>query len=555
MSYQVLARRCRPQSFEDVIGQQHVTRTLRNAIREGRIAHAFLFCGERGVGKTSIARILAKALNCNNGPLEQPCNECPSCKEITAGTAIDVHEIDGASNTSVDDVRVLRENVRYMPSRDRYKIYIIDEVHMLSKPAFNALLKTLEEPPAHVIFMFATTEPEKIPDTIISRCLRFDLKRIATQDIIGHLEALVAQENISISKRALYLIARTAEGSMRDAQSLLDRILSYCPGEVRDADVEELLGRVDRGVLCKITEALIAEDAPSCLETLNSIYESGFDLRQFYYAYLEHLRDLMVVKVSGKSSGWMDLPEEELKAAERLSAPCSAEDLQRYFRIWFSAEDEISRSPLPKIALEMCLLEMIRARRAIPVEEVLQRLEALQQQLESGAPQRAAAEALHVSRAAYSVREEPACAKPGPAPRPQATPAPPQPEALAGERDAGAFLSFVRQHSLPLAAQLAHGHLRLRGADELVIEFPADSFYLENIKDPDTQKKIKQLGEEFYKRTLRITVAAGARGAAASAEDDREQERKKKRQEALRNPLVQKIIDVFDGEIIDVKTE
>lgn len=548
MSYQVLARRCRPQSFEDVIGQQHVTRTLRNAIREGRIAHAFLFCGERGVGKTSIARILAKALNCNKGPLEQPCNECPSCREITAGTAIDVHEIDGASNTSVDDVRVLRENVRYMPSRDRYKIYIIDEVHMLSKPAFNALLKTLEEPPPHVIFMFATTEPEKIPDTIISRCLRFDLKRIATQEIIGHMEALVAQENISISKRALYLIARTAEGSMRDAQSLLDRILSYCPGEVRDADVEELLGRVDRGVLGKITEALIAEDAPACLETLNSIYESGFDLRQFYYAYLEHLRDLMVVKVSGKSSGWMDLPEEELKAAEQLSAPCSAEDLQRYFRIWFSAEDEISRSPLPKIALEMCLLEMIRARRAIPVDEVLQRLEALQQQLESGAPQRAAAAAAHVSRATYSVREEPASAKPGPAPRPQ-------PEAPAGERDAGAFLSFVRQHSLPLAAQLEHGHLRLRGADELIIEFPVDSFYLENIKDPDTQKKIKQLGEEFYKRPLRITVAAGARNAASSADDDREQERKKKRQEALRNPLVQKIIDVFDGEIIDVRTE
>jgi DNA polymerase III subunit gamma/tau len=452
-------------------------------------------------------------------------------------------------------VRVLRENVRYMPSRDRYKIYIIDEVHMLSKPAFNALLKTLEEPPPHVIFMFATTEPEKIPDTIISRCLRFDLKRIATQEIIGHMEALVAQENIRISKRALYLIARTAEGSMRDAQSLLDRILSYCPEEVRDADVEELLGRVDRGVLCNITEALIAEDAPACLETLNSIYESGFDLRQFYYAYLEHLRDLMVVKVSGKSSGWMDLPEEELKAAEQLSAPCSTEDLQRYFRIWFSAEDEISRSPLPKIALEMCLLEMIRARRAIPVDEVLQRLEALQQQMESAAPPRAAPTAAHVSRAAYSVREEPAFAKPGPAPRPELTSAQRQPEAIAGERDAGAFLSFVRQHSLPLAAQLAHGHLRLRGSDELVIEFPADSFYLENIKDPDTQKKIKQLGEEFHKGTLRITVAAGARGAAASAEDDREQERKKKRQEALRNPLVQKIIDVFDGEIIDVKTE
>jgi DNA polymerase-3 subunit gamma/tau len=553
MPYQVLARRCRPQTFEDVIGQKHVTRTLKNAIKEGRIAHAFLFAGERGVGKTSIARILAKALNCIQGPIEQPCNQCPSCQEITAGTAIDVHEIDGASNTGVDDVRVLRENVRYMPSRDRYKIYIIDEVHMLSKPAFNALLKTLEEPPPHVIFMFATTEPEKIPDTIISRCLRFDLKRIATQEIVAHLEALVGQDNISISKRALYVIARTAAGSMRDAQSLLDRILSYCGAEARDADVEELLGRVDRGVLHKITAALLADDAQACLETLNTIYESGFDLRQFYYAYLEHLRDLMVVKVSRASTGWMDMPEEELKEAERLSAACSADDLQRYFRLWFSAEDEISRSPMPKIALEMCLLEMIQAKRSIPVDEVLQRLETLQQQFATGAPKRVAPAAAPIPPAAYSVKEDQAPIPRSPAPHAQTVPT--QPQAHLREQPAGSFLDFIRQHNLPLASQLEHGHMLLRGESELVIELPANSFYLENIKNRETEKIIQQLGEEFFKRTLKLTVVAGAQNSVVSNEDDRDQERKKKRQEALRNPLVQKIIDSFDGEIVEVRTE
>lgn len=555
MPYQVLARRCRPQSFEDVIGQKHVTRTLRNAIREKRIAHAFLFAGERGVGKTSIARILAKALNCQKGPVEQPCNQCPSCLEITAGTAIDVHEIDGASNTSVDDVRVLRENVRYMPSRDRYKIYIIDEVHMLSKPAFNALLKTLEEPPLHVIFMFATTEPEKIPDTIISRCLRFDLKRIATQEIIAHLEALVARDNIRISKRALYLVARTAEGSMRDAQSLLDRILSYCPDEVQDADVEELLGRVDRGVLYKITEALIAEDAQACLETLNSVYESGFDMRQFYYAYLEHLRDLMVVKVSKASAGWMDLPEEELKEAERIASSCSADDMQRYFRLWFSAEDEVSRSPVPKIALEIILLEMVRARHSVPVDEVLQRLETLQQQLGSGAPGRAVPASVRTSPVTYSVQEEPAPIPRRQAPQPKAVSEPSSPQGHPATPEAGSFLDFIRQSYLPLASQLENGHISLRGENELVIEMPANSFYLENIREQETQKKVRELGEKYFKRALKLTIAAGARGAAATQDDARDQERKKKRQEALRNPLVQKIIDVFDGEIVDVRTE
>ena len=240
MSYQVLARKWRPQSFEEVIGQKHVVKTLQNAIVHNRIAHSFLFAGQRGVGKTSIARILAKALNCQEGPTAQPCGNCNSCKEITGGNSIDVLEIDGASNTGVDDVRELRESVKYVPSKSRYKIYIIDEVHMLSNSAFNALLKTLEEPPAHVIFMFATTEPHKIPATVLSRCQRFDLRRISLEAIVKQLNEITSGEKIKISEQGLRWIAREAEGSMRDAQSILDRVISYAGEKISDEDIAEV---------------------------------------------------------------------------------------------------------------------------------------------------------------------------------------------------------------------------------------------------------------------------------------------------------------------------
>ncbi len=561
MSYQVLARKWRPQTFEEVIGQKHVSQTLKNAIRQGKIAHAFLFSGERGVGKTSIARILAKALNCHSKPepTEIPCNTCPSCKEITAGNSMDVLEIDGASNTGVDDVRILRENVRYKPARDRYKVYIIDEVHMLSKAAFNALLKTLEEPPPHTIFMFATTEPEKLPDTIISRCLRFDLKRIATQEIIAQLERLLKDERIHISKRGLFLIARAAEGSMRDAQSLLDRILAYCPDEVKDADIEELLGRVDRSFLFKITEALAAADPAGCLTALNTLYESGFDLRQFYYAYLEHLRDLMVAKVSSGSSAWMDMPEEELKEVARLAQSLSTEKLQRVFRLWYAAENEINQSPLPKVALEMCLLEMIHAQQSIPVEEVLQKLDALQQKITGapgaqspvwGAPAKSASPA-----GKYSPVKNPAAS--GYPARPEAVEQPETvlPDETEGKRDTAEFLAFVRQRNLPLASQLEHGTLRLQDDRELLIELPADSFFLESINDRETGNKIKGLCEEFFKKQLQVTVVPVKKAQQHAGSQPKELDRKKKVHDAMHNPLIQKIVETFEGEIVEVKTD
>ncbi len=561
MSYQVLARKWRPQTFEEVVGQKHVSQTLKNAIKQGKIAHAFLFTGERGVGKTSLARILAKALNCHSTPqpTDVPCNVCPSCIEITAGCSMDVLEIDGASNTGVDDVRILRENVRYKPARDRYKIYIIDEVHMLSKAAFNALLKTLEEPPPHTIFMFATTEPEKIPDTIISRCLRFDLKRIATQEIITQLERLLNAEQIHVSKRGLFLIARAAEGSMRDAQSLLDRILAYCRDEIQDADIEELLGRVDRSYLYRITEAIAAQNPVACLTLLNSLYESGFDLRQFYYAYLEHLRDLMVVKVTNGPVAWLDMPDDELAEVVRLAQALSIEHLQRIFRLWFAAESDINQSPLPKVALEMCLLEMIHAQQSLPIEEILEKLEVLQQNMSSTSP---------MTGQTWRPPAKPVM----PAPKSAAEnnhagsgySDPPAGDACCSQRiettvlhklDAAGFLEYIRQHDVPLASQLELGTIRLQGEEELIIELSADSVFLENIRSRETENKIKNLGAEFFKKSLKVTVVPVTKAHQHKEHRTTELDRKKKVYDALHNPLVQKLVETFDGTIVEIKTD
>src|SRR4030066_1794670 len=281
MSYLVLARKWRPQVFEEVAGQRHITQTLQNAISQKRVAHAFLFAGARGVGKTSTARILAKALNCETGPHTDPCNHCNICKEITNGTSMDVIEIDGASNRGIDEIRELRENVRYNPAKSRYKIYIIDEVHMLTKEAFNALLKTLEEPPPHIIFIFATTEPQKIPATIISRCQRYDFKRVPFKEIIGSLKRILEEEKIQVSQRGLLSIAQESEGSLRDAQSLLDQVIAYAGKNIKDEDITEVLGLIDRKILNDTIEAIANRDVERCMEVIEMVYHFGYDLQHF----------------------------------------------------------------------------------------------------------------------------------------------------------------------------------------------------------------------------------------------------------------------------------
>jgi DNA polymerase-3 subunit gamma/tau len=329
MSYLVLARKYRPQSFSDVVAQEHITQTLANAIVAGRVAHAILFTGPRGTGKTTVARILAKALNCQEGPAREPCNRCRSCEEITAGHCVDVFEIDGASNNSVDQVRELRENVKYMPAHSRYKIYIIDEVHMLSTPAFNALLKTLEEPPPHVLFMFATTEAHKIPITILSRCQRFDFRRIRLESVAHYLATICGQEAVAISSESLDLIAREAGGSIRDSLSLLDQVMASGAKAIPHDRVVDTLGVIDRQQIHELAEALLSGDATRFIGALDEMFDRGHDVKKLFSDLLEYVRNLMVLHTSreaqtGGSAGLRDRPYAAAGAA--VPADVSASD-------------------------------------------------------------------------------------------------------------------------------------------------------------------------------------------------------------------------------------
>ncbi|MCX8012077.1 MAG: DNA polymerase III subunit gamma/tau, partial [Desulfobacterota bacterium] len=362
MSYLVLARKWRPQKFEEVIGQKPIIRTLQNAIKSNRVAHAFLFAGPRGVGKTSVARILAKALNCVHGPTPHPCNQCDACLEITKAISPDVFEIDGASNTKVENVRNLQETIKYLPQKHRYKIYIVDEVHMLSDSAFNAFLKTLEEPPPHVIFIFATTEPHKIIETVIDRCQRYDFKKIPSSLILEKLEEIARNEGIVISSEALQIISRAAEGSLRDAQSLLDQVITYSGTNIQDEDVAEILGIVDSKILLEISIAIFNQDLKKCLELIENVFNYGVDVRRFYQSILEHFRNLLVAKISDHSQQisqlFPDLSPREIKELTIQAQGFSFEKLQLILKILMENESYLYRTSLPRVILEAILLRI-----------------------------------------------------------------------------------------------------------------------------------------------------------------------------------------------------
>ncbi|NUQ52859.1 MAG: DNA polymerase III subunit gamma/tau, partial [Phycisphaerales bacterium] len=383
MSYLAIARKWRPQRFEDLVGQGHVTRTLQNAIRMGRVHHAFLFTGARGVGKTSAARILAKALQCENGPADNPCNECGACREITAGSHPDVVEIDAASNNRVDDVRDLIEKVRYLPARGRRRIYIVDEVHMVTTQAFNALLKTLEEPPPHVVFIFATTDPQKILDTVLSRCQRFDFKMIPVRTIHERLKEICATDGVRITDGALLLVAREAGGSMRDAQSLLDQVLSFGEGELTEEQVVQTLGFIDRTLLHDVIEAVVVGDPARALDGVRRVQEFGYDARQFAKELLEALRHLMVIALVPDASRLVDLPADEQQRLKALAAGTTPEAIQRRFDLLAGALDDIARSETPGMILEVSVLRLARVRPYVPVEALVERLVALERRLAS----------------------------------------------------------------------------------------------------------------------------------------------------------------------------
>lgn len=448
MSYQVIARKYRPQRFADVVGQDHVTQTLANAIQQKRIAHAYLFCGPRGTGKTTIARIFAKALNCTGGPKADFDDADERVQEITEGRSLDVLEIDGASNNGVEQVRELRETCKYAPAKSPFKIYIIDEVHMLSTAAFNALLKTLEEPPEHVKFMFATTDPEKVLPTILSRCQRFDLRRIPAALITKHLAEIAAKEKVTIDPAALHAIARGADGGMRDAESTLDQLISFCGDHIEEADVLSMFGLAAQNQLLQLSSAVLAGDVAGALNQLHELAQGGKDLGRLLSDLLGHFRNLLIFQVSAGNSGLLEASEAELAALQEQVRNVSADGLTRILEVFADAELRIRDAASKKILLEVSLLKAIEARHAVPLDAVLKQLNQLRSQAgEVGAtpvpaasrpsvpPPAPAPAPVPVARPTVSIPRPsevaatpapPACAPP-PAPKsaPTPTPAPP----------------------------------------------------------------------------------------------------------------------------------
>jgi len=424
MSYQAIARKWRPTTFEEIAGQTHVTRTLANAIKLGRVHHAFLFSGPRGVGKTTVARALARCLNCAQGPTESPCGECPSCIEILAGSSPDVMEIDGASNNSVDDIRDLREGVRYMPVHGKSKVYIVDEVHMLSKGAFNALLKTLEEPPAHVVFMFATTEPQRIPDTILSRVQRFDFKRIPMDVVVGRLQTICAAESVQIGEDALRLVARAGEGSMRDAQSLLDQVISFAGESPTIEQVADILGLVDRSLLYQMLTGMVKGDADACLEAIAAVYGYGYELSEFTSELLELLRNATLVGLSPGSRKYLDVPEDERGRLEDLVRDVSPDVLVRAFQVMLDVHDQVARSGRPRLVLEMAVARLVSIRPAQPIDRLLARMTDLEQRIRDGGGRVSAPRAPRAATTASAAPAEEPEPEPEPALEPEPEPEP-----------------------------------------------------------------------------------------------------------------------------------
>jgi len=560
MSYLVLARKYRPQRFDQVIEQDHITQTLSNAIDANRVAHAILFSGPRGTGKTTVARILAKAMNCMTGPKPVPCNECQSCLEITSGNAVDVFEIDGASNNSVDQVRELRENVKYMPAHSLYKIYIIDEVHMLSIPAFNALLKTLEEPPSHVMFVFATTEPHKIPITILSRCQRHDFRRIKLDSVSKHLRFLCEQEGFAIGAESLEVIARESGGSMRDAISLLDQLMSCSQGSINHQQVLDILGVVDREYIFSLSGAILRRDITGILDTLDDIYNRGHNLLKLYSDLLEHFRNLLVVNIGKKVHKLVDLPDHEIDQMLAQSKHQSMTELHQIFDLLFQEESSVKFAAQPKLAMEMVFIKLVRLRPALSIDELIDKLDGLRNEIESSPQPRNLSmhqvaekdDATALGRALHQDRPERTSVQS----RHQQRAKSESDLSGCGARESlgeawNKLFDYISQENPSLAASLTKCSLKKIADDRIEIEAAGNGFTINMIRRDKNMAFLKQACADFFGKEKQIIL---------KTKIDPEDEKKKKKdqnniqkQKALSHPLVADAIEIFDGKLIDVK--
>ena len=563
MPYEVLARKWRPQVFEDVIGQEHITQTLVNAIKTGRLAHAYIFGGPRGVGKTSVARIFAKAINCAEGEPGIPCNRCRSCREITAGNSVDVQEIDGASNRGIDEIRELRENARYMPSASRYRIYVIDEVHMLTLPAFNALLKTLEEPPPHVKFIFATTESHKVPITILSRCQRFDFKRIALQKIVAYLEKISRQEGVTIGTTALAMIAREAEGSMRDAESLLDQVISFAGDKVSDEQVPEILGIIDRGLIFESSSAIIEGAAPRCLAVVEKVYNQGYDIKEFYRALMAQFRNLLVSLIAAEEN-LIDMSESDRKEIRRQAEMAGAEKLQVVLNFLINREDALRFSTYPRLVLEATLIKLCTLGEYLSFDDIMKKMAFLEKRLLSLPPETHEEDGKTVldppinwtpKAVKNDHTEEPASGKDAP---PQtADPRGTTDSAMDGEKGWEAFLQFVSSKSKMLYTILKDWHFKALTEDLLEIVNGNQKFSASYFEEQDKRDQLAEYCRTFFKRDIRVKITARPIASAGEKERATRNDKGKNRTETSDElppevrDVAQNVLELFEGKLIN----
>ncbi len=521
MTYEVLARKWRPQVFEEVIGQEHITQTLRNALLSNRLAHAYLFSGARGVGKTSVARILAKALNCENNHDGNPCNQCSSCIEITNGSSVDVQEIDGASNRGIDEIRNLRENIRYLPAHGTYRIYIIDEVHMLTLPAFNALLKTLEEPPAHVKFVFATTEPHKVPATILSRCQRFDFKRISIKKIEGQIKRIIAKEGITISEIGVSIIAREAEGSMRDAESLLDQVVAFTGQKVEDSQIGAVLGVIDRDVIYNMSRAIIGGDIKSCLEIVDEVYTYGYEIKEFYREIMHHFRNLIVSLVAPNSPHLIDLPEEELEELKALATETGLQNLVQSLNFLLSKETDLRYTNNPRIALEAILIKLSELKDYLSFDELIKRIADIEKRIDSSS---SAKTPVDLSNAGVRKAARP-------------------PEShLDDGKKWGEFLRYLATKNRAMANVLRESKSYTLTADRLELPYGEGPFTGSYFDDPEHSEQLRSYAKDFFQSDLEVVF---------KREVQEKRNLEANQREDTVPTSVRDVIDIFEGKLVD----